>query len=122
LSQHGGEISSEGHVGTYEHTIATHHCKAHALVVRVAHADGEAASLHLGCEIKNSEHLHAVGRYCVFVVDNSDVPEPERLDESLDDLVMRDRAVGFGCWRCRYQHQFFAGDGPPAIANERTCF
>jgi len=67
--------------------------------MRVAKADGEAASFHFGCEIENAEGLHAVRRYRVFVVNHSDVAKAQRLDEGLHDFVMRDRTVRFRCRR-----------------------
>src|SRR5271169_1586593 len=44
----------------FEHAIPTGHRQTHALVMRVAQPDGEAASLHLGCEIENAKGFHAV--------------------------------------------------------------
>jgi hypothetical protein len=55
-------------------------------------------------------------------MDDSDVPKAKRFDQCLHDLMMRDRAVCFGCRWCRHQRQFFATDRSAAIANERTCF
>ena len=49
-------------------------------------------------------------------MDDADVAKPERLDQSLHDLVMRDRAVRFGRRWCGHQRQFFAAGGPAAIA------
>ena len=69
----------------------------------VAQADGEAAFCHLGCEIENTKNFHAVRRYRVFIVNDSDVAKTKRLDQGLHDFVMRDRAVGFGCRRCGHQ-------------------
>ncbi len=88
----------------------------------IAQADGKPAALHFGCEVENAEHLHAVWRDCILVVDDSDVTKPESLDQCLHDLVMGDRAVRFGRWWCRHQCEFFAGNRSAAIANERTCF
>lgn len=37
--------------------------------MRVAQADGKAATVHFGCEIKDSEHLHPIRRDRIFTVD-----------------------------------------------------
>ena len=59
----------------------------------------KSAPCHLGFEVENPKGFHAVWRDRVLVVDDADVAKPERLDQSLHDLVMRDRAV---CFRCRW--------------------
>lgn len=65
--------------------------------MRVAETNGKTTSLHLGCQIEDTERFHAVRRDCVLVVNDSDVAKAERLDQCLHDLMVRDRAVGFGC-------------------------
>ncbi len=56
----------------------------------------QAASFHFCCEIENAKDLHAVRRYRVFIVNDSDVAKAKRLDQGLHDFVVRDRAVSFG--------------------------
>jgi len=101
--EHGCEVSCERHVRADEYAIPTGHRQTHALIVRVAKTDGKAASFHFGCQVENAEGLHAVRRYRVFVVNDSDVAKAQRLEEGLHDLVMRDRTVRFRCRRCRHQ-------------------
>jgi hypothetical protein len=54
------------------------------------------APRHLGCKIEDAEHLHPVGRYRVFVMDDSDVAKSKGFNQCPNDLVMRDRTVRFG--------------------------
>lgn len=97
------EVACERHVGADEYAVPTGHRQTHALIVRVAKSDGEAAALHLGCQIENPEGFHAIRRDRVLIVHDSDVAKPEGLDESLHNFVVRDRAVSFRCRWCRYQ-------------------
>ena len=60
LGQDRREIAAEGHVGADENAQACGQTQTQRFVVRVANADREAASLHLGLEIENSKHLHAI--------------------------------------------------------------
>jgi hypothetical protein len=90
--------------------------------MRIAKSDGEATSLHLGCEIENAERFHAIRRDCVFVVDHPDVAKSKCLDQGFHDLMMRHGTVSFGCRWGGHQNEFFAADGSAAIANERTSF
>jgi hypothetical protein len=83
----------------------------------IMEADGKTASFHLGFEVENPKGLHAIRRHCVLVVDDSDVPKPESLDQGLYDLVVCDRTVCFRCQRCRHQGLFFAANRPAVIAN-----
>lgn len=46
------------------------------------------ASLHLGCKIEDAETFHAVRRDRILIMDDSDVPEAECLDQRLHDLVI----------------------------------
>src|SRR5579859_1052163 len=73
LGEHRSKVSRKRHVRADKHAITTSHRETHALVVRVAQADGKATTLHFGCEIKDSEHLHPIWRDGVLVVDDSDV-------------------------------------------------
>src|ERR1700733_3190774 len=93
--QYRRKISSERHVRAHEHAIATGHRQTHALVVGVPQTDGETAPCHLGFEVENPKGFHAVWRDRVLVVDDTDVAKPERLDQGLHDLMVRDRAVRF---------------------------
>src|SRR5438309_3937833 len=101
--QYRGEIPGERHVGAHEHAIATGHRQTHALIVGIAKSDGKAASFHLGCEVENPKSFHAVSGDRILIMNDSDVPEAERLDQGLHDLVVRDRAVSFGRRWCRHQ-------------------
>ena len=67
-------------------------------------------------------NLLSLGALDLLVVDDTDVPKPERLDQCLHDLVMRDRAMCLRCRWCRHQCQFFAANRSAAIADERTSF
>jgi hypothetical protein len=58
---------------------------------------------HFGGEVENAKGLHAVLRYRVFIVNYSDVAKAQRLDQSVDDFVMRDRTVRFRCRWCWHQ-------------------
>ena len=69
---------------------------------RPAHAV-KPASLHLSCEIEDTEGLHSVRRYGILVVNDSDVAKPQSLNQSLNDLVVRDGAVCFRCHWCWHQ-------------------
>ena len=77
----------------------------------------QAAPFHLGCEVENPEGFHAVRRDRVLIVNDADVTKAKRLDQCLHYLVVRDRAVRFGCGWCRHQCQFFAANGSAAVAN-----
>src|SRR5579864_5971759 len=90
--------------------------------MRVAQPDRKSATLHFGCEIEHAEHLHAVRRDCILIMDDSDMAKTEGFNQCLHDLVMWDRAMRFGRQWCGHQRQFFADNRPAAIANERTCF
>src|SRR5579864_5946497 len=59
FGEHRCEVPGKRHVRTHEHSVATGHRQPHALVMRVAHTDRKAATFHFGCEIEDSEHLHA---------------------------------------------------------------
>ena len=63
----------------------------------------EAAPCHLGFEVENPKGFHAVRRDCVLVVNDPDVAKAKRFDQCLHDLMVRDRAVSFGCRWCRHQ-------------------
>jgi hypothetical protein len=78
-----------------EYAIPTRHRQTHALVVGVSQNDGETAPCHLGFEVENPKGFHAVWRDRVLVVDDTDVAKPERLDQGLHDLMVRDRVVRF---------------------------
>ncbi len=86
------------------------HGEAHGFVIGVADADGEPAAVHPGFEIQNAKHFHTVGRDGVLVPDNADVPEAQRFDERLDDLVMRYRPVRAGAGRSGNQLQLRPSD------------
>jgi hypothetical protein len=75
--------------------------------MRVPEPNRETGAVHLGFQIENAEHLHPVRRNGVLVVHDADVSEAERLDESLNDLVMWNRAVGGGCCWCGDQGELF---------------
>src|SRR5229473_1851262 len=101
--EHWSKVPRERHVRAHEHAIAAGHRQTHALVVGIPQADGKATSLHLGCEIEDAKGLHAVWRYRVFIMADSNVAKPEGLYQSLYDLVVRDRTVSFGCRWCGHQ-------------------
>src|SRR5690242_4069197 len=50
-----GVKSRKRHVRADKHAITAGHRETHALVVRVAQADGKATTLHFGCEVNDSE-------------------------------------------------------------------
>src|SRR5579864_629712 len=52
LGQDRSEVAAERHVGAYENTQACGEAEAQRFVVRVADANREAASLHLGLQVK----------------------------------------------------------------------
>src|SRR5215469_5114094 len=43
--------------------------------------NGKAAPLHLGCKVEDAEHLHAIRRYCIFVMDDSDVAKSKGFNQ-----------------------------------------
>jgi len=57
------EVPRERPVRGHEHAIAAGHGQTHALVMRIAQTDGEAAYFHFGCKIEHAEHFHPVRRY-----------------------------------------------------------
>jgi len=71
--------------------------------------------VHLGFKIEHTEHLHAVRRYCVFVVNHPDVTESKRLNERLDDFMVRYGLVSCRCRRCGNESQIFSIDGPACV-------
>src|SRR6266853_4155012 len=73
------EVPGKRHIRAHEHAIATGHCQTHALIMRVAKTDGEAASFHFSCEIEDAEDLHAIRRHRVFIMDDSNVAKAEGL-------------------------------------------
>ena len=79
--EHRREVSCKRHVRAHEYSIATGHRQTHALVMRVARPNREAATLHLGFEIQNAEQFHAIRRHSLLVVDDPNVAEPERFNE-----------------------------------------
>ena len=121
FGENGGEVSLEGHIGANEDAIAASEGQAHRLVVRISQADGEAAAVDFGFEVKDAEHFHAVGGDGVFVVDGADVAEAESFDESLYDLVMGYRMVSGGGSGCGHQGEFFAADGACLVTDECAC-
>ena len=62
--------------------------------MRVPDADREPASFHLGFEIKDTEHLHAVERHGIFFVHHTDVAKAEGFNQRLNDRVMRHWFMG----------------------------
>ena len=121
FGENGGEVSLEGHIGANEDAIAASEGQAHRLVVRISQADGEAAAVDFGFEVKDAEHFHAVGGDGVFVVDGADVAEAESFDESLYDFVMRYRMVSGRGSGCGHQGEFFAADGACLVTDECAC-
>ncbi len=91
------EIAAEGHVGAYENPQACGQAETERLVMGVANADREAASLHLGLQIENSKNLHAIVGSGIFFVHHGDVAKAQGFNQRLNDLVMRDRPVGCCC-------------------------
>jgi hypothetical protein len=89
LSQDRSEIAAEGHVGTDKNAQTRGQAQAQRLVVRVANADREAASFHLGLQIENSKHLHAVVGSGIFFIHHCDVAKAQGFNQRLNNLVMR---------------------------------
>lgn len=76
------------------------HDRRNRLLFRLPDADREAASVETGLEIEDPEHFHAVARDREFLGYNRNLPEAERLDEGIHDLVMRNRELSCCCRRC----------------------
>lgn len=60
FSEHGSEITGEGHVVTDEHTVADREGQTHRLVVGVADGDGETTAVKGGFEVEDAKHLQVV--------------------------------------------------------------
>jgi hypothetical protein len=71
-----GEVAAERHVAANKDLVSYGHREPHTLVMAVADADGESATLHFGREVQGAEHLHSVRGHRVLVVDNADVTKP----------------------------------------------
>ena len=76
----------------------------------VAQSDGEAASFEAGFEIEHSEHPHSILGYCVFFGDDANMAKAHALDEGLDNAMVCNRLMCFGCRRRWHLCQFLPRD------------
>ncbi|PYV97235.1 MAG: hypothetical protein DMG89_15410 [Acidobacteria bacterium] len=63
-------------------------------IVRVADANREPASFHLGLKVEHAKHFHAVERDCILFIHHADVAKAEGFNQCLNDDVMGHRFVG----------------------------
>jgi hypothetical protein len=100
FGQHWLKVAGEGHILTDEHPDAYYQGQTHALIVAVTDADREPAARHAGVEIEDPEHLHAVFGDGVLLLDNTNMPEPQSLDQGLDNFGVRHGPVSGRTQRC----------------------
>ena len=92
--EHWHKLPRERHIRADEYAIPTRHRQTHALVGSFANRwrNGTLRSRFRGRE---PQGLSCRLASRVLVVDDTDVAKPERLDQGLHDLMVRDRAVRF---------------------------
>src|SRR5262245_48552709 len=103
------EVAAEHHILANCDPEADYKPQPHRSVVSVPQTNREAASVELCFQVQNAEHLHSVARHGVFVPDDSDMAETQRLNQRLHDLVMGNGTVRLGSLRSADKRQLFPG-------------
>src|SRR6516164_789724 len=80
LCQYCGVIPMEREVFTHKHSDSDYATEPEALIVAVPQSKCEPASLEAGTQVHHAEHLHAVRRDGVFLLNHADPAEAEGFD------------------------------------------